>query len=79
MLLAGESRPNKKSRPSRLFSIHMGKVRSLIKSKTQYLKFSLRNRVCHLHKLVLFTENEQKTNEQTNKQNKTRLYVKYTD
>ena len=39
--------------------------RSLIKSKTQYLKLSLRNRVYHLHKLVLFAENEK--NKQTNK------------
>ena len=42
--------------------------RSLIKSKTQYLKLSLRNRVYHLHKLVLFAENEK--NKQTNKQTK---------
>ena len=45
-----------------------------MESKTQYMKFSLRNRVYHSHKLVLLTENEK--NKQTNKQNKTRLYVK---
>ena len=28
-----------------------------MESKTQFLKISLRNRVYHLHKLVLFNEN----------------------
>ena len=40
-----------------------------MESKTQYMKFSLRNRVYHSHKLVLLTENEKskQTNKQTNK------------
>ena len=68
-VIGGESRPNKNRGLLGCFLFTWANW-SLIKSKTQYLKFSLRNRVYHLHKLVLFTENEKQTNKQT-KQNKT--------